>query len=144
VICLWPNYPVTICILNITNAPTTFQSLINQILKSFLRKFVLVFFDDILVYSLDLNTHVQHLAKVLRVLQDNQLSAKRAKCDFGLTQIEYLGHIISANGVATDYKKIAVMRDWPQPKCVRDLRGFLGLTGYYRKFIKGYGVISPI
>jgi RNase H-like domain found in reverse transcriptase/Reverse transcriptase (RNA-dependent DNA polymerase) len=126
----------------LTNALTTFQALRNHVFKPYLKRFVLVFFDDILIYSPDLITHSQHLTKVLQKLKDNELFAKLSKCAFGVTEIEYLGHVISSTGIATDPKKVEAMQNWPTPQNVRALRGFLGLAGYYRKFIKGYGVIT--
>ncbi|XP_020095981.1 uncharacterized protein LOC109715416 [Ananas comosus] len=114
----------------------------NTVFASYLRKFVLVFFDDILVFSKSLEEHIQHLDTVLGELRRNKLYAKRSKCTFGQGEVEYLGHIISEKGVATDPTKIEAMTTWQIPKSVKELRGFLGLTGYYRKFVKGYGAIS--
>ena len=107
-----------------------------------LRKFVLIFFDDILVYSKDLPTHILHLKSVLQVLFDHKLFAKRSKCTFACYKVEYLGHIIFGHGVRTNPKKTQAMLDWPIPKIVKALRGFLGLICYYKKFIKGYGSIA--
>jgi hypothetical protein len=125
----------------LTNAPATFQTLMNTVLSDYLRKFALVFFDDILIYSTSLSAHVQHLRTVLQVLRDNKLYAKLSKCSFAQEEIEYLGHIISEAGVATDPSKIAIIQQWPQPTNVSELRAFLGMAGYYRRFIQGYGMI---
>jgi hypothetical protein len=114
----------------------------NQILQPFLRKFVLVFLDDILIYSSSLEQHTKHLQLVLQILRDNQLFLKLSKCSFAQHKLEYLGHIISSARVATDPQKIAAMLHWPKPTNVTEVRAFLGLTGYYRKFLKGYGIIA--
>lgn len=114
----------------------------NEVLRPFLRKFCLVFFDDILIYSKGREEHQQHLTEILQVLKSNRLFANRKKCSFAQEEIEYLGHIISGKGVSADPKKIADMLKWPRPKELKGLRGFLGLTGYYRKFVKNYGRIA--
>jgi hypothetical protein len=103
-----------------------------------LRKFILVFFDDILIYSKIEAEHVEDLDTVLNLLQKNSLFAKRIKCVFGQDKVEYLGHIISSEGVSTDPTKITVVQAWPFPKNITELKGFVGLVGYYRRFIKDY------
>ncbi|KAL0282300.1 UNVERIFIED_CONTAM: Retrovirus-related Pol polyprotein from transposon [Sesamum angustifolium] len=106
------------------------------------REFVLVFFDDILVYSKDLGIHLMHLKKVMELLKKHQLYAKKSKCSFAQLKVEYLGHIISWEGVAIDPQKVECMLKWHVATTVKALTGFLRLTGYYRKFIKGYGIIT--
>lgn len=114
----------------------------NEIFKPYLRKFVLVFFDDILVYSKSEAEHQEHLKTVLGVLRQHQFYANEKKCAFGQSSVSYLGHVIFARGVAADPKKIRAMKEWPQPKNVTALCGFLGLTGYYRRFVASYGKIA--
>ncbi|GKC02833.1 putative mitochondrial protein [Tanacetum coccineum] len=125
-----------------TIAPSTFQSLMNIIFKPFLRKFTLVFFDDILFYSKNMEEHEQHLRMVLQVMRQNTLYAKQSKCSFAVERVEYLGHVISAQGVATDPTKIQAIREWLVPTNVKQLRGILGLSRYYRRFIKHYAIIT--
>jgi hypothetical protein len=126
----------------LTNAPYTFQSLMNHVFNPHLRKFILVFFDDILVFSKDANTHIIHLQITLDILRKNLLFAKKSKCRFGCQEVDYLGHIISQQGVKADPGKIQALVDWPFPSNIKSLRGLLGLIGYYKKFIKGYGSIA--
>ena len=124
------------------NAPATFLALMNDVLRPFLRRFVLVFFDDILIYSASWADHLRHLRAVLNMLRQHCLFVKRSKGAFGVDSVAYLGHIISAAGVAMDPAKVQAIHDWPQPRSARAVRGFLGLAGYYRKFVHGYGSIA--
>ncbi|WVZ58548.1 hypothetical protein U9M48_008814 [Paspalum notatum var. saurae] len=122
----------------LTNAPAIFQSIMNQIFAPMLRNSVLVFMDDVLIYSKTLDPHVQHLEQVFQIVQSHQFYIKLSKCAFAKQQLEYLGHIVSAQGVATEPSKIQAVKNWPRPINLKELRGFLGLTGYYRRFINNY------
>jgi hypothetical protein len=102
----------------------------------------LFFFDDILIFSDSWSSHLQHVRAILERLRAHNLSVKKSKCSFGEHSVAYLGHVISAQGVAMDADKVEAVRAWPQPRNVRAVRGFLGLTGYYRKFIRSYGDIA--
>ncbi|GAU28744.1 hypothetical protein TSUD_372530 [Trifolium subterraneum] len=137
------HYEYLVMPFGLMNAPSTFQSLMNEVFRPLLRKFVLVFFDDILIYSKSWQTHILELTEVLQILKrHNKLVANRKKCQFGQRAVEYLGHLITGSGVAVDPMKVQSVIQWPVPKNVKGVRGFLGLTGYYRKFIKDYGKIA--
>jgi len=126
----------------LTSAPGTFQGAMNVTLAPGLRQFVIVFFDDILVYSQSFEEHVQHLRLVFQWLRADQWKLKLSKCSFAQESISYLRHVILAEGLATDPSKIQAVVDWPTPTSVKELRGFLGLAGYYRKFVRNFGIVA--
>jgi hypothetical protein len=136
------HYEFLVMPFGLSNAPTTFQALMNDVLRPYLRRFVLVFFDGVLIYSSSWAEHLQHVGIVLNALRAHRLHLKRSKCSFGASSVAYLGHVISAEGVAMDADKIAMVASWPAPRSARALRGFLGLAGYYRKFIRDFGIIA--
>lgn len=136
------HYEYLVMPFGLTNAPCTFQGLMNHIFQHIARKFVLVFFDDILVYSPNWKQHLVHLEAVFSVLRRHQLFLKPSKCTFGATVVEYLGHFISEAGVSTDPSKIKAVEQWPTPTSQKQLRSFLGLANYYRRFIQGYSIIA--
>jgi hypothetical protein len=136
------HYKFLVMSFGLSNAPATFQALMNDVLRSYLRRFMLVFFDDILIYISSWAEHLQHITIVLNELRAHSLHLKRSKCSFGAPSVAYLGHVISAEGVAMDADKVAAVSAWPPPRSARGLRGFLGLAGYYRKFIHNFGLIA--
>ncbi|PNX96205.1 Ty3/gypsy retrotransposon protein, partial [Trifolium pratense] len=136
------HYEFLVMPFGLTNAPSTFQSAMNDLLRPYLRRFVLVFFDDILIYSRCLTDHLHHLRLILDLLSSNQFFAKFSKCAFAVEKVDYLGHVISSNGVTPDPEKIQAILDWPRPRSLTTLRGFLGLTGFYRRFVRHYASLA--
>ena len=126
----------------LTNAPATFQRFVQDILQPFLGEFACVYIDDILVYSHTPEDHVEHVRKVLDVLKANKLLAKPTKCEWFTHEVEYLGHKLSGNGISVDDEKVRVLREWATPTCKSDVRSFLGLANYYRRFIPHFAHIT--
>ena len=136
------HFEFTVMAFGLTGAPATFQAEMNRTLAPLLQKCALVFFDDIFIYSISYDQHLDHLWQVLTLLAENEWKVKASKCSFAQPSVHYLVHVISAAGVATDEEKIATIRDWPRVVDVKQLRSVLGMMGYYRKFIAGYCSIS--
>jgi hypothetical protein len=135
-------YEYLVMSFGLTNAPAYFMYLLNSIFMPELDKFVVVFIDDILVYSKNEAEHTKHLHTVLQRLRDHQLYAKLSKCDFWLREINFLGHTISQDGISVDPEKVQEVLNWKPPTNVRQIRSFLGLAGYYRRFIPGFSRIA--
>ena len=120
------------------NAPAAFMNLMHKVFQSYLDRFVVVFVDDILIYSKLKEEHEDHLRIVLQALRDHQLYAKFSKCEFWLTKVRFLGHVVSALGLSMDSGKVEAVIGWDRPKSVFEIRSFLGLVGYYRRFIEDF------
>lgn len=136
------HYEFTVISFGLTNAPAIFNRLMQDIFRPYLDDFVLVFFDDILVYSKSEEEHHEHVRKVLEVLRQHKLYAKRSKCTFFTPQIEYLGFVVTQDGITVDPAKVKDILEWPVPVSVKEIRGFLGITGWYRVFIRDYSLIA--
>ncbi|CAJ2679171.1 unnamed protein product [Trifolium pratense] len=136
------HYEYSVMPFGVTNAPGVFMEYMNRIFHSFLDKFVVVFIDDILVYSKSEEEHKEHLRIVLQVLKEKKLYAKLSKCDFWLKEVSFLGHVISSGGIAVDPSKVDAVLQWGTPESVSEIRSFLGLAGYYRRFIEGFSKLA--
>ncbi|WVZ70910.1 hypothetical protein U9M48_019539 [Paspalum notatum var. saurae] len=135
-------YEYTVMSFGLTNAPAYFMNLMNKVFMEYLDKFVVVFIDDILIYSKTEEEHEEHLRLVLQKLREHKLYAKLSKCEFWLDQVPFLGHIVSKGGIMVDPSKISSVMDWKVPEVVKEVRGFLGLAGYYRRFIESFSKIA--
>ena len=136
------HYEFLVMPFGLTNAPAAFMDLMNRVFKDFLDKFVVVFIDDILVYSKTEEEHEEHLRLTLQTLKEKQLYAKFKKCEFWLDKVVFLGHVISKDGISVDTAKVEAVSNWSQPKNASEVRSFLGLAGYYRRFIEGFSKIA--
>ncbi|XP_060172736.1 uncharacterized protein LOC132603619 [Lycium barbarum] len=136
------HYEFRVMSFGLTNAPAVFMDLMNRVFRPFLDMFVIVFIDDILVYSRSEAEHADHLRTVLGTLRHQELYAKFSKCEFWLSSVAFLGHIIGADGVRVDTQKIEAVKNWPRPTTPTEVRSFLGLAGYYRRFVEKFASIS--
>ncbi|GKA74904.1 putative reverse transcriptase domain-containing protein [Tanacetum coccineum] len=136
------HYEFQVMPFGLTNAPAVFMDLMNRVCKPYLYKFVIVFIDDILIYSKNKEEHEKHLKIILELLKNEQLYAKFLKCDFWLESVQFLGHVINNKGVHVDSAKVEAIQNWSAPTTPKEVRQFLGLAGYYRRFIKGFLLIS--
>jgi hypothetical protein len=138
-------YEYTVMSFGLTNAPTYFMYLMNKVFMEYLDKFIVVFIDDILVYSKTEEEHEEHLRCVLQKLREKQLYAKFSKCDFWLKEVSFLGHIITDGGISVDPAKVEDVLKWEPPRSVKEIRSLLGLAGYYRRFIEGCSkIVKPL
>ncbi|KAD6454446.1 hypothetical protein E3N88_09152 [Mikania micrantha] len=136
------HYEFTVMPFGLTNAPAAFMDMMNRICKPFLDKFIVVFIDDILIYSKTHEDHSNHLRILLELLRQEKLYAKFSKCAFWLPEVQFLGHVINASGIQVDPSKIEAISKWEIPKTPTEVRSFLGLAGYYRRFIQNFSRIA--
>ena len=125
-----------------TNSLATFMDLMNRVFKPYLNHFVVVFIDDILVYSKNKEEHEKHLHVILQTIREHQIFAKLNKCEFWLYQISFLGHVVSKDGILVDPSKVEAVLSWKRPTIMSEIRSFLGMAGYYRHFIERFSKIS--
>jgi hypothetical protein len=135
-------YEFMVMSFGLTNAPAYFMYMMNKVFMEYLDKFIVVFIDDILLYSRNEEEHEGHLRLVLQKLQDHKLYAKLSKCEFWLEQVAFLGHVISKGGISVDPSKVQDVLSWEAPTSVSDIQSFLRLAGYYQRFIEGFSKIS--
>ncbi|GJS25859.1 reverse transcriptase domain-containing protein [Tanacetum coccineum] len=136
------HYEFQVMPFGLTNAPAVFMDLMNRVCKPYLDKFVIVFIDDILIYSKNKQEHEEHLKIILELLKKEELYAKFSKCEFWIPKVQFLGHVIDSEGIHVDPAKIESIKDWASPKSPTEIRQFLGLAGYYRRFIEGFSKIA--
>ncbi|GJW63090.1 putative reverse transcriptase domain-containing protein [Tanacetum coccineum] len=136
------HFEFTVMPFGLTNAPAIFMDLMNRVCRPYLDKFVIVFIDDILIYSKTQEEHVEHLRLVLELLKKEKLYAKFSKCEFWLREVQFLGHVINGNGIHVDPSKIEAVKNWKAPRTPTEVRSFLGLAGYYRRFIENFSKIA--
>ncbi|GJU00333.1 putative reverse transcriptase domain-containing protein [Tanacetum coccineum] len=136
------HYEFQVMSFGLTNAPAVFMDLMNRVCKPYLDKFVIVFIDDILIYSKSKKEHEEHLRQILKLLKKEELYAKFSKCEFWISRVQFLGHVIDCRGIHVDPAKIESFQDWASPKTPTEIRQFLGLAGYYRRFIESAPILA--
>jgi hypothetical protein len=132
------HYQFRVVSMGLSNAPSVFQRVMNQIFRQQLNKSVLIYLDDILIFSKTAEEHLEHIEEVLKLIEKHQLSLKESKCHFFQNELKFLGHIISKEGIKPDPEKVEVVKKWQEPSTQTDVRAFLGLTSYFRRFMKAY------
>ncbi|GJZ14063.1 putative reverse transcriptase domain-containing protein [Tanacetum coccineum] len=138
----YSHYEFQVMPFGLTNAPAVIMDLMNRVCKPYLDKFLIVFIDDILIYSKNKKEYEEHLKAILGLLKKEELYAKFSKCEFWILKIQFLGHVIDNQGVHVDPAKIESIKDWTSPKTSTEIRQFLGLVGYFRRFIKGFSKVA--
>ncbi|GJT25734.1 putative reverse transcriptase domain-containing protein [Tanacetum coccineum] len=136
------HYEFQVMPFGLTNAPAVFMDLMNRVCKLYLDKFVIIFIDDILIYSKNKEELEEHLKLILELLKKEELYAKFSKCEFWIPKVQFLGHVIDSKGIHVEHAKIKSIKDWASPKSPTEIRQFLGLAGYYRRFIEGFSKIA--
>jgi Reverse transcriptase (RNA-dependent DNA polymerase) len=128
--------------LGLTNAHSVFQRLMNTVIKDLSNTFVMCYLDDILLFSKNAQDHMEHVLKSLRRLREHKLYAKMSKCEFNKTKVNFLGHVVGARGISMQERKVAAIHYWPTPTKLVELQAFLGLTNYYRRFIRNFSTLT--
>ncbi|GKB35311.1 putative reverse transcriptase domain-containing protein [Tanacetum coccineum] len=136
------HYKFQVMSFGLTNAPAVFMDLMNRVCKPYLDKFVIVFIDNILIYSKNKQEYEEHLKLIIELLKKEELYAKFSKCEFWIPKVQFLGHVIDSEGIHVDPAKIESIKDWTSPKSPTEIRQFLGLAGYYRRFIEGAPILA--
>ena len=143
--CRYGHYHWLVMPFGLTNAPPTFMAMMHNYFSKYLDNFIIIFLDDILIFSKSLTDHVKHVSLILHILREQKLYAKVSKCDFCRRQVDFLGFTVTANGLQASPKKTEAIQQWPVPTTVRDVRSFLGFCNYYRKFVHHYsGIVAPL
>jgi hypothetical protein len=139
------HYEFLVLPFDLTNAPEAFMDLMNCVFHEFIDQCVVVFIDDILIYSRSREEHEKHLRTILQILRENKLYGNLKKCEFWLEEVPFLGHVVSKDGVSVDPSRVEAVVNWARPPTIRETRSFLGLAGYYRRFVEGFSsLVAPL